>query len=96
MAATHNKTLQLDIRYLILVLSVVLIFGGIYFKFLYDVPDGEETTNMWMSWLLIVLGIIGLMITALWKKKENPLLIDSDDDEINNFGSSHKLDSDNK
>jgi hypothetical protein len=89
MAATHNKPIQLDIRYLILVLSVVLIFGGIYFKFLYDVPDGEETTNMWMSWLLIVLGIIGLMTTALWKKKENPLLTDSDDDEINNFGSSH-------
>ena len=56
----------------------MLIFGGLYFKFLYDVPDGEEITNMWISWLLVVFGIIGLMTTVLWKKKGNPLLTNSD------------------
>jgi heme/copper-type cytochrome/quinol oxidase subunit 2 len=88
-----TQPMQFDIRYLVLALSVVLIFGGLYFKFLYDVPDGEEIINMWMSWLLVVLGIIGLMVTALWKKRENPLLSDSNDS--SKYGNSHKQDYDN-
>jgi hypothetical protein len=90
---TTHKPMQFDIRYLVLALSVVLIFGGLYFKFLYDVPDGEEIINMWMSWLLVVLGIIGLMVTALWKKRENPLLSDSNDS--SKYGNSRKQDYDN-
>ena len=90
---TTHKPMQFEIRYLVLVLSVVLIFGGLYFKFLYDVPDGEEIINMWMSWLLVVLGIIGLMATALWKKRENPLLSDSNDS--SKYGNSRKQDYDN-
>ena len=89
---TTRKPMQFDIRYLVLALSVVLIFGGLYFKFLYDVPDGEEIINMWMSWLLVVLGIIGLMVTALWKKRENPLLSDSNDS--SKYGNSRKQDYD--
>jgi cytochrome bd-type quinol oxidase subunit 2 len=89
---TTHKTMQLEVRYLVLILSAVLIFGGLYFKFLYDVPDGEEITNMWISWLLVVLGIIGLMATALWKKKRNPLFSDSSGSP--NYGSSHRLDYD--
>jgi hypothetical protein len=88
-----TQPMQFDIRYLVLALSVVLIFGGLYFKFLYDVPDGEEIINMWMSWLLVVLGIIGLMVTALWKKRENPLLSDSNDS--SKYGNSRKQDYDN-
>jgi hypothetical protein len=88
-----TQPMQFDIRYLVLALSVVLIFGGLYFKFLYDVPDGEEIINMWMSWLLVVLGIIGLMLTALWKKRENPLLSDSNDS--SKYGNSRKQDYDN-
>jgi len=88
-----TQPMQFDIRYLVLALSVVLIFGGLYFKFLYDVPDGEEIINMWMSWLLVVLGIIGLMLTALWKKRENPLLSDSNDS--SKYGNSRKQDCDN-
>jgi hypothetical protein len=64
--------MKVEGRYLIAALSLVLIFGGIYFKFLYDVPDGEEATNAWVSWLLIVFGIVGIMISALWKSR-NPL-----------------------
>ena len=77
---TINKSVHFDIRYLIAILSVVLIIGGFYFKFLYDVPDGEEITNMWTSWLMIVLGIIGIMISVLHKKRRNPLIEDLDDD----------------
>ena len=71
--------MQFEIKYLIAVLEAILIFGGLYFKFLYDVPDGEEITNMWVSWFLIIFGIIGIMVSALWQKR-NPLELDSDDD----------------
>jgi hypothetical protein len=71
--------MQFEIKYLIAILSAILIFGGLYFKFLYDVPDGEEITNMWVSWFLIIFGVIGITVSALWKKR-NPLEIDSDDD----------------
>jgi len=64
-------------RYLIAILSLLLIFGGMYFKFLYDVPDAEGSTNLWVSWALIVLGIIGIMASALWKIR-NPLEIRED------------------
>ena len=71
--------MQFEIKYLIAVLGTILIFGGLYFKFLYDVPDGEEITNMWVSWFLIIFGVIGITVSALWKKR-NPLEIDSGDD----------------
>jgi hypothetical protein len=64
-------------RYLIAALSLILIFSGFYFKLLYDVPDGEEGTNAWVSWLLVVFGIVGIMASALWKTK-NPLEIRND------------------
>jgi hypothetical protein len=70
---------QFEIKYLIAVLAAILIFGGLYFKFLYDVPDGEEITNMWVSWFLIIFGVIGITVSALWKNR-NPLEIDSGDD----------------
>jgi hypothetical protein len=70
---------QFDIKYLIAVLAAILIFGGLYFKFLYDVPDGEEITNMWVSWFLIIFGVIGITVSVLWKKR-NPLEVDSSDD----------------
>ena len=50
---------------------------------MYDVPDGEETTNMWVSWFLIIFGVIGILVSTLWKKRD-PLNIagpDDDDDE---------------
>lgn len=62
----------MQIKYLIIVFLAILIFGGLYFKFLYDVPDGEEVINNAVSWLLVVSGTIGLMITGLWKTR-NPL-----------------------
>ena len=71
--------MQFEIKYLIAVLAAILIFGGLYFKFLYDVPDGEEITNMWVSWFLIIFGVIGITVSALWKKR-NPLEVDSGDD----------------
>jgi len=70
---------QFEIKYLITVLAAILIFGGLYFKFLYDVPDGEEITNMWVSWFLIIFGVIGITVSALWKKR-NPLEVDRGDD----------------
>lgn len=72
--------MHLEIKYLIVLLSIVLIFGGLYFKFLYDVPDGEEVTNMWVSWFLIIFGVIGILASTLWKKR-NPLHIEGPDDD---------------
>jgi hypothetical protein len=77
--------LKVEGRYLIAALSLILIFGGMYFKFLYDVPDGEEATNAWVSWLLVVFGIVGIMVSVLWKTRD-PLEIrnrDKSSDEKN-------------
>ena len=62
--------MQFEIKYLIAVLAAILS---------YDVPDGEEITNMWVSWFLIIFGVIGITVNALWKKR-NPLEADSGDD----------------
>ncbi len=63
---------MIDRRYIIVALSAILIFGGLYLKFLYDVPDAQYMTNRLTSWALVVLGIIGIMIGLLWKSR-NPL-----------------------
>jgi hypothetical protein len=71
--------MQFEIKYLIAILSAILIFGGLYLKFLYDVPDAEAITNMWVSWFLIIFGIIGITVSALWQKR-NPLKVESGED----------------
>ncbi|HEV2192805.1 MAG TPA: hypothetical protein VGR54_04195 [Nitrosopumilaceae archaeon] len=60
-------------------LSAVLLFGGLYLMFLYDVPDAEMATNMWVSLTLIIAGIAGIIVSLLWKKR-NPLIDDTDHD----------------
>ena len=61
--------MHFEFKYLIVILSILLIVGGLYFKFLYDVPDGQDKTNSFVSWILVIIGIIGIMISALWKKR---------------------------
>ena len=69
---------KLEMKYIVTVFSAVLIFGGLYFKFLYDVPDGSESTNTLVSWMLVIFGVIGIMISLMWKTR-NPLeLYDKD------------------
>lgn len=63
-----------------MILSAVLIFGGLYFKFLYDVPDGQDQTNTWVSWTLVILGVSGIIVSSLWKKS-NPLAIEKENEE---------------
>ena len=46
---------------------------------MYDVPDGQEVTNMWVSLTLVILGVSGIIISSLWKKK-NPLEIEKEED----------------
>jgi hypothetical protein len=85
--------MRLEGRYLIAALSLILILGGMYFKFLYDVPDGEEFTNALVSWLLMVFGIVGIMVSALWKTR-NPLELrngnKSDKENRNRIAHGHK------
>jgi hypothetical protein len=69
--------MHIEAKYLVLILSVILILGGLYFKFLYDVPDGQEQTNMWVSLALVVLGVSGMALSSLWRKK-NPLELQKD------------------
>jgi cytochrome bd-type quinol oxidase subunit 2 len=64
----------MELRYVVAVVSALLILGGIYAMFFYDVPDVQEVTNMWVSWFLIVVGVVGIALSLLWKKKRNPLL----------------------
>lgn len=63
-----------DTRYLIALGSAIVFLVGVYLKFLYDVPDVQEVTNMWVSWFLIVLGVIGIIVSLVWKKKRRPLI----------------------
>ncbi len=80
----NNKsaiTMNFEIKYFIVILSILLIIGGLYFKFLYDVPDGQEKTNNLVSWFLVVIGIIGINVSVIWKKTINPIKTDSDDDD---------------
>jgi uncharacterized membrane protein YfcA len=70
---------RIEVKYVTGILSVLLIFAGIYLMFFADVPDPEAETNMWVSWLLLIFGIIGVVVSALWKKKKSPF-IESDDD----------------
>lgn len=65
----------MEIKYLTTILSAILLFGGLYFKFLYDVPDGQEVTNTWVSWVLTIGGISGIVVSLLWKRR-NPLTDD--------------------
>ena len=83
--------MHFEIKYLIVILSILLIVGGLYFKFLYDVPDGQDKTNAFVSWFLVVIGIIGIMVSALWKKKINPIITESDNDN-NSFESDSSMD----
>jgi hypothetical protein len=70
--------MHMEVKYLIMIMSAILIFGGLYFKFLYDVPDGQDLTNMWVSWTLVVLGVGGIIVSSLWKKR-NPLSVEEED-----------------
>src|SRR5437870_4539312 len=70
--------MHMEVKYLIMILSAILIFGGLYFKFLYDVPDGQDLTNMWVSWTLVVFGVSGIIASSLWKKR-NPLAVEEED-----------------
>jgi uncharacterized membrane protein HdeD (DUF308 family) len=74
----------MQIKYLTIILSSVLLFGGLYLMFLYDVPDTEMVTNSWVSMALIIAGIAGIIVSLLWKKK-NPLIDDigHDNDDAN-------------
>lgn len=67
------KKTRLDARYIIAFGSALILLVGLYLKFLYDVPDSEELTNMWVSWFLIVLGFIGFVVSVIWKPRRNPL-----------------------
>ncbi|SMH72410.1 hypothetical protein [Candidatus Nitrosotalea okcheonensis] len=71
------KQIHMQIKYLAAILSVILLFGGLYLMFLYDVPDTEMATNTWVSLTLIIAGIAGIIVSLLWKKR-NPLIDDTD------------------
>ncbi len=82
--------LQFEFKYLLVVLSIFLIIGGLYFKFLYDVPDGQDQTNNFVSWFLVVIGIIGIIISVTMKKRINPLVTESDDDSLESDSTNDK------
>lgn len=54
---------------ILLFISLALLCIGLYLKFLYDVPDEQETINYFVSWFLIIIGISSIIINQLWNKK---------------------------
>jgi hypothetical protein len=62
-------------KYAIVAASLLLLFGGLYLMFLYEVPDGQEVTNTWVSSFLIVLGAVGSVVALVWKGKKDPFAV---------------------
>jgi hypothetical protein len=90
MAGSMNRRSEkLEIKYFVVGLCVLLIIGGLYFRFLYDVPDSQEKTNNFVSWSLVVIGIAGMMVVGLWKSK-NPLESFENDNVIHDGDNGHQ------
>jgi len=61
-------------RYVSLFLSLFVLGVGVYLKFLYDVPDNQESINFFASRFLIIVGVSTLLINLFWKvprRREN-------------------------
>ncbi|MCX6645940.1 MAG: hypothetical protein NTY09_06250 [bacterium] len=52
-----------------LFISLIIIGAGLYLKFIYDVPDNQETINFFVSWFMIIIGISSLLVNLLWSSK---------------------------
>ena len=59
-------------RSLFLFLSLAVLGIGLYFKFLYDVPDAQESINFFVSWFLIIVGIGSLLMNLFWTTAKPP------------------------
>jgi hypothetical protein len=53
-------------------ISLAVIGAGLYFKYLYDVPDSQEAINFFVSWFLIIVGLASLLINLFWKTPKPP------------------------
>jgi hypothetical protein len=53
-------------RQIFLLVSFVITATGLYLKFLYDVPDVQETINFFVSGALIILGVSSFFINLFW------------------------------
>ena len=47
-------------------LSLSVLALGAYLRFLYDVPDGQDATNLSVSGFLMIVGASTLLINLLW------------------------------
>jgi hypothetical protein len=54
-------------RQIFLFISMVVIGGGLYLKFIYDVPDSQAQINFFVSWFVIVIGVGSLLVNIFWK-----------------------------
>jgi len=61
--------MKVELRHGFAILGVVLIIVALFLRFYYDVPDDMEIINIWTSNALLVLGIIGIAASLLFKKK---------------------------
>jgi hypothetical protein len=59
-------------KHILLFISLAVIGAGLYFKFLYDVPDSQENINFFVSWFLIIIGLASLLINIFWKTPTPP------------------------
>jgi hypothetical protein len=53
-----------------LFLSLGLALTGAYFKFLYDVPDSQESINFFVSGFLLIVGIGGALMSLFWQSSK--------------------------
>lgn len=54
-------------RQIFLFVSLAVVGFGVYLKYLYDVPDSQETINFFVSGFLIIVGVGSLLVNLFWK-----------------------------
>jgi vacuolar-type H+-ATPase subunit I/STV1 len=51
-----------------IILSVILLFTGIYLVFFYDVPDADGTLNFFTGWFLVITGVASALVNIFWSE----------------------------
>jgi hypothetical protein len=54
-------------KQIFLFVSMAVVGFGVYLKYLYDVPDSQETINFFVSGFLIIVGVGSLLVNLFWK-----------------------------
>ena len=58
-------------KQLFTLISFGILGFGIYLGVFYDVPDSAQQMNFFMSWLLSIVGVAGVLIGLFWSEQHS-------------------------